>query len=479
MSLFSKSRKRGISSPATFTSEITMESPPNSSKSVEIQEPYADPNVKNRSRKGRSRKGGHRYARFKTDDNRIVEGLVSDQALFSKNGVHNWEFNKCYFIKDIGRVGRLWVTRDVGHDDDAKHGLQTFEHVEEVDDDPKIPQVPVLSVENLRKWYPLKRGFFETIFSKSEMNVKAVDDVSFNLSKGEIFALAGESGSGKTTLGKVVLRLVSPTSGHIFFLGRDITEFVDREMKPLRREMQIVFQDPFESLDPRMIIKEIIAEPLRVQGTMEADKSGKTRTRKMGEQEVEERVKKMLSEVELVPPEEFLYRFPHEMSGGQRQRVAVARAFVLNPSFIVADEPVSMLDVSIRAEIVNLMVDLVKKSQASIVFISHDIALAKHIADRIGVLYLGKMMELGSAQNVVDQPLHPYTQALVSAVPVPDPESKRTKDVISGEIPSPVDPPSGCRFHTRCPYAHERCVNEEPPLVEVENGHYVACHLYS
>jgi oligopeptide/dipeptide ABC transporter ATP-binding protein len=250
-------------------------------------------------------------------------------------------------------------------------------------------------------------------------------------------------------------------------------------MKPLRREMQIVFQDPFESLDPRMIIKEIIAEPLRVQGAADVDKKGKPVNRRIGEQEIEERVKKMLNEVELVPPEEFLYRFPHEMSGGQRQRVAVARAFVLNPSFIVADEPVSMLDVSIRAEIVNLMVDLVKKSQASIIFISHDLALAKHIADRIAVLYLGKMMELGSSENVVDQPLHPYTQALVSAVPVPDPESKRTKDVISGEIPSPVDPPMGCRFHTRCPYAHERCTSEEPALVEVEKSHFVACHLYT
>src|SRR6266436_6751974 len=328
----------------------------------------------------------------------------------------------------------------------------------------------VLRVENLRKWYPLKRGFLETVFSRDELNVKAVDGVSFTLNKGEIFALAGESGSGKTTLGKVLLRLVSPSSGSVYFLGRDITRLSDREMKPLRREMQIVFQDPFESLDPRMIIKEIIAEPLRVQGAADVNKKGKPITRGIGDQEIEERVKKMLSEVELVPPEEFLFRFPHEMSGGQRQRVAVARAFVLNPSFIVADEQVSMLDVSIRAAIVNLMVDLVKKSQASIVFISHDLALAKHIADRIAILYLGKLMELGSSENVVDAPLHPYTQALISAVPVPDPESKRTKDVISGEIPSPVDPPLGCRFHTRCPYAHERCTSEEPALVEVEKN---------
>ena len=430
-------------------------------------------------RKAESKKDKKRYVRFRTEDGAIVEGTVSEKNASSKVSGIGLRFNECYFVEEIGKVGRLWVNRAVGNDDEIPAGLQRFEKIEQVADDSKIPPAPVMSVENLRKWYPLKRGFFETVFSKDEMNVKAVDDVSFNLSKGEIFALAGESGSGKTTLGKVVLRLVTPSGGRIFFLGQDITKLSDKEMKPLRREMQIVFQDPFESLDPRMTIKEIIAEPLRVQGTLDMDESGRSRTRKMGEREVEERVKKMLSEVELVPPEEFLYRFPHEMSGGQRQRVAVARAFVLNPSFIVADEPVSMLDVSIRAEIINLMVDLVKKSQASIIFISHDIALAKHIADRIAVLYLGKMMELGSAETLVDQPLHPYTQALVSAVPVPDPESKRTKDVISGEIPSPVDPPSGCRFHTRCPYAHERCVMEEPALVEVEKNHYVACHLYS
>jgi peptide/nickel transport system ATP-binding protein len=435
------------------------------------------------SRKPKKRKAWKtdlHYVRFKTEDGAIVPGLVPAKQVLPDGRLKDWEFNRCYLIRDIGKIGRLLAIREAGGEEDSLlKDLQQFRQLEAVDDNPRIPPAPVLSVENLRKWYPLKRGFFETVFSKDEMNVKAVDDVSFSLSKGEIFALAGESGSGKTTLGKVLLRLIAPSGGRIFFLGQDITKLVDKEMKPLRREMQIVFQDPFESLDPRMIIKEIVAEPLRVQGSRDIDENGKVKIRKMGEREIEERVKKMLSEVELVPPEEFLYRFPHEMSGGQRQRVAVARAFVLNPSFVVADEPVSMLDVSIRAEIVNLMVDLVKKSQASIIFISHDLALAKHIADRIAVLYLGKMMELASAENLVDQPLHPYTQALISAVPVPDPESKRTKDVISGEIPSPVDPPSGCRFHTRCPYAHERCVNEEPPLVEVEKLHYVACHLYS
>jgi peptide/nickel transport system ATP-binding protein len=325
----------------------------------------------------------------------------------------------------------------------------------------------VLRVENLKKWYPLKKGFFETVLSRSEDFVKAVDGVSFTLKKGEVFALVGESGSGKTTLGKVVLRLTDATGGAVYFHNTDITKLKPKEMKPLRREMQIVFQDPFESLNPRMIIKEIVAEPLRVQHVAK------------GEREIEERVKAMLDSVELVPPEEFLYRFPHELSGGQRQRVAVARAYILKPSFVVADEPVSMLDVSIRAEIINLMLDLVQKTSSSIIFITHDIALAKHIADRISVMYLGKIMESAASEELVDKPLHPYTQALISAVPVPDPDSKRTQDVISGEIPSPVDPPTGCRFHTRCPYAHERCVNEEPVLVEVEKNHYCACHLYT
>ena len=324
----------------------------------------------------------------------------------------------------------------------------------------------VLRVENLKKYFPLRKGFLETMLSREEATVKAVDGISFNVRKGEIIGLAGESGSGKTTTGRLLLRLTKPTGGSIFFEGKDIAKLDDHEIKSLRRNMQIIFQDPFESLDPRMTIKDIVAEPLQVQKIAK------------NQEELEQRVKEALSDVELVPPEEFLTRFPHELSGGQRQRVAVARAFVLGPKFVVADEPVSMLDVSIRAEILNLMVDLVQKKGASVVFITHDLAVTKHVCDRVVVMYLGKVMETASSAQLIDLPLHPYTQALIAAVPVPDP-SYRRGDVISGEIPSPVNPPSGCRFHTRCPFAFERCTTEEPKLLEVEKDHYAACHLYT
>ncbi len=323
----------------------------------------------------------------------------------------------------------------------------------------------ILEVDGLKKYFPIKRGFLTTIFSGESINVKAVDDISFFIRKGEVLGLVGESGSGKTTTGRLVLRLADPTAGTIRYKGKDISKLTPREMKPLRREMQIVFQDPYESLDPRMLVKDIITEPIRIQ------KVAKT------EEEVEERAKQILREVELVPPEEFMYRFPHELSGGQRQRVATARAFVLDPEFIVADEPVSMLDVSIRAEILNLMLSLVQKRGASFLYITHDLALSRHICDRIAVMYLGKLVELADTETIVTRPLHPYTQALIAAVPVPDPTAKRIGAVISGEIPSPINPPSGCRFHTRCPYAHTRCVNEDPPLIEVEKNHWVACHL--
>src|SRR6266702_3381337 len=337
--------------------------------------------------------------------------------------------------------------------------------------DTMIPEIrseaqdSVVEVRNLKKYFPIKRGFFSSVISGENLFVKAVDDVSFYVRKGEVFGLAGESGSGKTTTGRLMLRLTDVTDGKVLFKGRDITKIGSKELKPLRREMQIIFQDPYESLDPRMTIKDIVAEPVRIQRV--------ART----EDEVNERVKQILREVELHPPEEFMLRFPHELSGGQRQRVAVARAFILDPQFVVADEPVSMLDVSIRAEILNLMLDLVQKRGASFLYVTHDLALAKHICDRIVVMYLGRVVEVGSTDAIINHPLHPYTRALIAAVPVPDPASKRSGEVISGEIPSPIDPPPGCKFHIRCPYVHTRCTFLDPPLIEVENDHLVSCHL--
>ena len=325
----------------------------------------------------------------------------------------------------------------------------------------------IMKVEHLKKYFPVSLGFFRTVFSKEELFVRAVDDVSFDIRKGEIFGLAGESGSGKTTTGRLLLRLVDSTSGKIEFHGRDITGIEEQEMKVLRRNMQIIFQDPYESLNPRMTVGDIVAEPLRL-----LEKS-------ISPSEVEKRVNQILEDVELTPPTEFFFRFPHELSGGQRQRVAVARAFVVNPEFIVADEPVSMLDVSIRAEILRLMIALVQKYKASFLYITHDLALARHMCDRLAVMYLGKIMEWGDAESVIFEPLHPYTKALIEAVPVPDPTASRVASVIKGEIPSPVNPPPGCRFHTRCPsYIGDICRTKEPQLIDVGKKHFVACHLY-
>jgi peptide/nickel transport system ATP-binding protein len=325
----------------------------------------------------------------------------------------------------------------------------------------------IMKVENVKKWFPVSLGFFRTVFSKEELFVRAVDDISFDIRKGEIFGLAGESGSGKTTTGRLLLRLIEATSGKIFFHGKDITSIDEEEMKALRRNMQIIFQDPYESLNPRMTVGDIAAEPMRL-----LQKS-------VSSSEVEARVNQVLEDVELIPSSEFFFRYPHELSGGQRQRVAVARAFVVNPEFIVADEPVSMLDVSIRAEILRLMISLVQKYRASFLYITHDLALARHMCDRLAVMYLGKIMEWCDAEKVIFEPLHPYTKALIEAVPVPDPTATRASSVIKGEIPSPVNPPPGCRFHTRCPsYIGDICRTKEPELIDVGKKHFVACHLY-
>ena len=325
----------------------------------------------------------------------------------------------------------------------------------------------LLKVENLKKYFPVSLGFFRSLASTQHIFVKAVDNVSFDIKKKEIFGLAGESGSGKTTTGRVILRLIEPTAGKAIFEGKNIFQ-IDMDPKILRRQMQMIFQDPYESLNPRFTVYDIISEPLKIHKIYSTEK------------EIEEKVLERLEEVKITPPEQFLLRYPHELSGGQRQRVALARSLVLDPEFVVADEPVSMLDVSIRAEVLNLMFELIQKHNVSFLYITHDLALARHICDRVGIMYLGKIVEMSTAEKIVYEPLHPYTKALIIAVPIPDPNARRSEAVIKGEIPSPINPPEGCRFHTRCPsYIGDICRTKEPELLDVGGEHYVACHLYN
>jgi oligopeptide transport system ATP-binding protein len=319
---------------------------------------------------------------------------------------------------------------------------------------------PLLQVEGLVKHFPIHRGLLQ----RQVGAVHAVDGITFDIQKGETFGLVGESGCGKSTTGRTILRLYEPSAGSITFDGIKIQELSNEEMRKLRSRMQMIFQDPYASLNPRMTVKDIVAEPAVEQGIITWKQS-------------EEFVSELLETVQLNPS--FVRRFPHEFSGGQRQRIGIARALSLNPDFIICDEPISALDVSVQAQVVNLLEELQKKWNITYLFIAHDLAMVRHISDRVGVMYLGVMAELAECDELYENPMHPYTKALLSAVPVPDAavEKKRQRIILTGDVPSPVNPPSGYRFRTRCSLAAEQCAQERPEWRQVTPGHYVACHF--
>jgi peptide/nickel transport system ATP-binding protein/oligopeptide transport system ATP-binding protein len=320
------------------------------------------------------------------------------------------------------------------------------------------PADALLEVRDLCKHFDTKQGWL----GRSGAKVRAVDGVSFWLRESETLGLVGESGCGKSTTGKMILRLTDPSSGSIQWRGRSIESLSAGQVRPFRRELQAVFQDPYSSLNPRMRAAEIVAEPLR-------------NFESLSNKEVDERVAALFDRVGL--RQDQLVKYPHEFSGGQRQRLGIARALSVQPKLIVCDEPVSALDVSVQAQVINLLIDLQEEFGLSYLFIAHDLAVVEHISHRVAVMYLGKMVEIAPKRSIFASPLHPYTEALLSAVPVPDPTVVRKRIILSGDVPSPVNPPSGCRFHTRCPYVEARCRTEEPALREIEPGHLVACHL--
>jgi len=322
----------------------------------------------------------------------------------------------------------------------------------------KLKMEKLVEIKNLRKWFSV------TSHSNLKKSVKAVDGVSFHIEKREILSLVGESGCGKTTCGKTILRIFNPTEGNIYFDGKDITRLNRKEMLKYRKKMMIIYQDPFGSLDPRMTIGSTITEPMEVHNLY-------------SKKEREDRVIEIMKKVGLLPDQ--INRYPHEFSGGQRQRIGIARALATNPEFIVADEPVSALDVSIQAQIINLLKDLQEEFGLTLLFVAHDLSVVKHISDRVAVMYLGKIVETASKNELFNHPQHPYTRALLSAIPTPDPKKRKKGQILTGDVPSPMNPPSGCRFNTRCPYVKDICREEEPELISTKNDHFVACHLFS